>query len=50
MRVQGPEGKIGHAEIQIGDSRMMLADEHAEINFILHLSSFLVDKAANVEA
>jgi PhnB protein len=24
-------GKIGHAEIQIGDSRIMLADEHPEI-------------------
>jgi len=23
----GPDGKIGHAEIQIGDSRLMLADE-----------------------
>jgi PhnB protein len=27
MRMDGPEGKIGHAEIQIGDSRIMLADE-----------------------
>jgi PhnB protein len=25
------EGKIGHAEIQIGDSRIMLADEHPEM-------------------
>jgi PhnB protein len=28
MRVQGPDGKIMHAEIQVGDSRVMLADEH----------------------
>jgi PhnB protein len=28
-----PDGRIGHAELQIGDSRMMLADEHPEINF-----------------
>src|ERR1700694_1276472 len=27
MRMDGPPGKIGHAEIQIGDSRIMLADE-----------------------
>ncbi len=27
IRMPGPDGKIGHAEIQIGDSRLMLADE-----------------------
>jgi PhnB protein len=27
-RLEMPGGKIGHAEIQIGDSRIMLADEH----------------------
>ena len=27
MRMAGPDGKIGHAELQIGDSRIMLADE-----------------------
>lgn len=25
-------GQVGHAEIQIGDSRIMLADEHPEMN------------------
>lgn len=31
MRLASPEGKIGHAELQIGDSRIMLADEHPEM-------------------
>jgi PhnB protein len=31
MRLPGPNGRIGHAEIQIGDSHVMLADEHPEI-------------------
>jgi len=30
MRLAAPEGKIGHAEIDIGTSRIMLADEAAE--------------------
>ncbi|MGA2748596.1 MAG: VOC family protein [Verrucomicrobiota bacterium] len=32
MRMPMPNGKIGHAEIQIGDSRIMLADEAPQIN------------------
>jgi PhnB protein len=31
MRMAAPGGKIGHAEIKIGNSRIMLADEHPEI-------------------
>jgi PhnB protein len=27
MRMNNPTGKVGHAELQIGDSRIMLADE-----------------------
>lgn len=30
MRMPGPGGRIGHAEIKIGDSHVMLADEHPE--------------------
>lgn len=30
MRMPGRGGKIGHAEIRIGDSHVMLADEHPE--------------------
>ncbi len=32
MRVGGPGGKIGHAELVIGDSAIMLADEFPEMN------------------
>lgn len=32
MRLPAPEGKIGHAEIEIGDSRVMLADESPASN------------------
>ncbi len=31
MRLPGPDGKIGHAEIRIGDSPVMLADESPEM-------------------
>src|SRR4051794_21632018 len=27
VRMDGPQGKIGHAELQIGDSMLMLGDE-----------------------
>ena len=33
MRMPAPGGKIGHAEIKIGDSPIMLADEFAEIGY-----------------
>ena len=33
MRMPGPGGSIGHAEIQIDDSRIMLADEYPDMNF-----------------
>jgi PhnB protein len=31
VRMGGPEGKIGHAEIRIGDSYVMLADESPDM-------------------
>ena len=34
MRMPGPKGDIGHAEVRIGDSRIMLADEYPEIQFL----------------
>jgi PhnB protein len=34
MRCPGPEGKIMHSEIKIGDSPIMLADEFPEMNIL----------------
>ena len=31
LRMPTPDGKIGHAEIKIGDSHIMLADENPEM-------------------
>jgi PhnB protein len=31
FRMDAPGGKIGHAEFQIGNSRIMMADEHPEM-------------------
>lgn len=28
FRMDGPDGKVGHAELQVGDARIMLADEN----------------------
>jgi PhnB protein len=33
MRMPGPEGKIGHAELRVGDSHIMLADENPEMGY-----------------
>jgi PhnB protein len=33
-RMPAPEGKVGHAELQIGDSVIMLADEFPEMNIL----------------
>ncbi len=34
MRMPSPGGKVGHAELEIGDSLLMLADEHPEMGFV----------------
>ena len=33
MRMPAPDGKLGHAEVRIGDAPIMLADEYPEMNF-----------------
>lgn len=58
MRMPGPDGKIGHAELKIGDSRVMLADEHPQIGFVgpqqrggspVHLHLYVEDADALAE-
>jgi PhnB protein len=34
MRMPTPDGRIGHAELKIGDSHVMLADEFPQMNFL----------------
>jgi PhnB protein len=38
MRIPGPNGTIGHAEVKIGDSRVMLTDEYREMDFLSPLT------------
>jgi PhnB protein len=33
MRMDDPSGRIGHAELKLGDSHIMLADEYPEMKF-----------------
>ena len=32
MRMPAPDGRVGHAELQLGDSMIMLADENAQMD------------------
>ena len=34
VRIPGPQGTIGHAELKIGDSNVMLADESPDMGFL----------------
>ena len=34
MRMPGPDGRIGHAELQFGDTTVMLADEAPQMDFL----------------
>lgn len=34
LRLQGPDGMIGHAEIRIGNSHVMMADEVPEMDYL----------------
>ena len=34
MRIEEPDGRIGHAELRIGAAPIMLADEFPEMNFL----------------
>ncbi len=33
VRMDGPDGRIGHAELKIGDSHIMLADENPQMGY-----------------
>jgi len=58
MRMPAPGGKIGHAEVKISDSRVMLTDEYPEMDFLgplarggttVHIHVYVKDVDAMVE-
>ena len=57
MRMPRPDGKLGHAEIRIGDSRVMLSDEYEAMAFLgpqsrggttVHIHLYVKDADATV--
>jgi len=58
MRMAEPDGRIGHAEVKLGDSRVMLADEYPDMDFrsphsiggtAVHLHMYVEDADAVVK-
>lgn len=51
FRMPGPDGKIGHAELALGDSVIMLADEYPDMGFLspLHIGGTPVSLHTYVE-
>src|SRR6266540_2422126 len=43
MRMDAPGGKVGHAELQFGDSLVMLADEFPEMGHRWSISTHIED-------
>ena len=38
MRVPAPDGQLMHSELQIGDSHIMMADEHPDMGYVSPLT------------
>jgi PhnB protein len=49
LRLEMPGGKIGHAELRVGNSNIMLSDEHPEMNIRSPLSIGGTPVAISVE-
>ena len=50
MRMDGPEGSVGHAEVKIGDSKIMLADANEQASAVTGMLHVYVDDCDDVYA
>lgn len=50
MRMDGPEGSVGHAEVKIGDSKIMLADANEQASAVTGMLHVYVDDCDGVYA